>query len=258
MKKKENSDLLSSVPKHSYVILAAGGLSQRMGGINKLMAKVGNRTVLWRSTQIFWQHPGIAGLVVVGHEEYLPEYQAELDSFTSVSGEKFLHFCPGGATRAQSVQKGLLFLQQILQGAPANVLVHDAARCLLRPQRIDQILDLLSPHRLVAVAPARLASDTVAVVGENPRRIDSIPDRSRTWLVQTPQAADLEVLLEAHAQAERMKRVYTDDLTMLSQIGLPIRLIPGDADNIKVTSQEDLPLAEYLFQHQLDLGIACP
>lgn len=258
MIKQDNNENLSSVPKPAYVILAAGGQSQRMGGINKLMAKVGNRTVLWRSTQIFWQHPGIAGLVVVGRKEYLPEYQTELASFTSLPCKKSLYFCPGGITRAQSVQKGLLFLQQILQGTPANVLVHDAARCLLRPQRIDQILELLSPHRLVAVAPARLASDTVVVVGENPRRVDSIPNRSRTWLIQTPQAADLEVLLEAHAQAERMQRTYTDDLTMLSQIGLPIHLIPGDADNIKVTSKEDLPLAEYLFQHQLEMGIATP
>lgn len=258
MKNKETNSPLSSGLKPAYVILAAGGISQRMGGINKLMAKVGQQTVLWRSTQIFWQHPGITGLVVVGHEEHLPEYQDELASLPPLSGEKFLYFCPGGTSRAQSVHKGLLFLQQILQGAPANVLIHDAARCLLRPQRIDQILDLLSPHRLVAVAPARLASDTVVVVGENPRRVDSIPDRSRTWLIQTPQASDLDVLLEAHAQAERMQRVYTDDLTMLSQIGLPIRLIPGDADNIKVTSQEDLPLAEYLFQRQLEQGIACP
>ena len=153
-------------------------------------------------------------------------------------GSSFFVASCGGSTRAASVFNGLNYLLQ--QGAePADwALVHDAARCLVTPAQINALIDACSQDAVGGLLAHKLA-DTLKA--ETDGRVASTLDRSDKWLAQTPQMFRIGALITALQQAG--DRV-TDESSAMEFIGLHPLLVPGSAQNFKVTYPEDFALAE--------------
>ena len=147
--------------------------------------------------------------------------------------------CRGGPRRQDSVRLGMEALSA--SGGCEWVLVHDGARLLVEPV-ISRGLE--AAQETGAAVPAIPIADTVKVAGPD-GAVESTLDRSRVWAAQTPQVFRYDLLLRAHRE---VKDDITDDAAMLEALGLPVKLYPGSPLNIKVTSPEDLRLAEALLQ----------
>ena len=143
----------------------------------------------------------------------------------------------GGATRADSVLAGLREL--VKQGAHDAdwVLVHDAARCLVTPEQIDTLIDVCQDDAVGGLLAHKLA-DTLKV--EVNGRVAQTVDRADKWLAQTPQMFRIGVLLNA---LEHAGAAVTDEASAIEAMGLSPLLVPGNAQNFKVTYPEDFALA---------------
>jgi 2-C-methyl-D-erythritol 4-phosphate cytidylyltransferase len=153
----------------------------------------------------------------------------------------------GGASRAASVANGLAHLAQ--QGAHADdwILVHDAARCLITPEQITQLIDTCRNDAVGGLLALPLP-DTLK--RESQGRVTETIERSDKWLAQTPQMFRLGVLRRALAQAEDS---VTDESSAVEALGLAPRLVTGSAQNFKVTYPQDFALAEVvLLSRQTD------
>ncbi|MDJ0868932.1 MAG: 2-C-methyl-D-erythritol 4-phosphate cytidylyltransferase, partial [Myxococcota bacterium] len=122
------------------------------------------------------------------------------------------------------------------------VAVHDAARALVRPGAVGRVIAVARREGAAILAvPVR---DTIKrVVGE---RIEETPPRSACWAAQTPQVFRAELLREALDKASAESFLGTDDAELVERLGVPVYVVEGDADNLKVTHPEDLVLAEHV------------
>lgn len=153
-------------------------------------------------------------------------------------GEKFTATVLGGATRQESVRLGL----EMVPVECDTVVVHDAARCCVTP-------DLIS--RTITSCPA-----TVAIpVADTLRRTDgSLVDRTDLFTVQTPQVFPKDLLAQAHARAASDGYTGTDDASLIQRAGVKVNIAPGSPQNLKVTTPEDLKLAESILASRNSLA----
>lgn len=160
------------------------------------------------------------------------------DDFFDATTESISIAPCGGATRAVSVFNGLSHL--LMQGADANdwVLVHDAARCLITPAQINMLIDACAGDAVGGLLAHKLP-DTLK--SELNGRVCATLDRSDKWLAQTPQMFRIGALREALLQAGNK---VTDEASAMEAQGLQPLLVPGSAQNFKVTYPEDFALAE--------------
>jgi len=147
----------------------------------------------------------------------------------------------GGASRAESVGRGLDALRQSGAKAQDWVLVHDAARCLITPEQINQLIDACQ-HDAVGGLLAHRLPDTLKQAASG--RVAATLDRSDKWLAQTPQMFRVKLLTQALDAAESAGRTVTDESSAIEALGLGPKLVAGSAQNFKVTYPEDFALAE--------------
>ena len=208
-------------------ILVAAGSGSRFGGARpKQFATLAGRPVLRHAAERLAPHVGL--LQPVG--DPAPILQA-------LAGLPHLPAVPGGATRQASVRAGL---EALAPFAPDVVLVHDAARPLFPPGTVDDLLRAL--RSCPGALPAAPVSDTLkrAVAGQV---VATVP-REGLHRAQTPQAFRFDVLLRLHRAAA--PDGLTDDAALLEAAGLPVAVVPGSEDNIKLTYPEDLARMERL------------
>lgn len=167
------------------------------------------------------------------------------------------HVCyQGGATRADTVRNGLQVLQQM--GCQPNdwVLVHDAARCLVRPDWVNRLIDACQSDAvggLLATPVAdTLKSASVALSGQSgiaqPTRVKATVSREDKWAAQTPQMFRWGMLHQALAQAAERNQPITDESSAIEALGYAPILVPGALENFKVTYPDDFAMAEVLLQ----------
>jgi 2-C-methyl-D-erythritol 4-phosphate cytidylyltransferase len=145
----------------------------------------------------------------------------------------------GGARRQDSVARGL----ELLDADCEVVVVHDAVRPLVSPALIDRCIAAAEKDG-AAVAGVPVA-DTIKIVSPE-RRIEATPPRESLWAIQTPQAFGLELLREAHRKATLESVEATDDAMLVERLGRKVVVVEGDRRNLKITTPEDLALAEAL------------
>jgi 2-C-methyl-D-erythritol 4-phosphate cytidylyltransferase len=160
------------------------------------------------------------------------------DDFFNSEDATYLIAACGGTTRASSVFNGLRFLLENGAGAQDWVLVHDAARCLITPGQINALIDACAADEVGGLLAHKLP-DTLK--SEVDGRVASTLDRSDKWLAQTPQMFRMGPLMDALAQAGDK---VTDESSAMEAMGLRPKLVPGSAQNFKVTYPEDFALAE--------------
>jgi 2-C-methyl-D-erythritol 4-phosphate cytidylyltransferase len=142
----------------------------------------------------------------------------------------------GGATRSDSVAAAVAALPEALD----VILVHDAARPLLTPATVSRCVEAAAAG--VGAVAGWPATDTLKEVDAE-GRIVRTPDRTRVWHAQTPQAFPAEVLRKVLLDPET-RATATDDASLVEGTGLPVMMVEGTPDNLKVTRPEDLPVAE--------------
>ncbi len=225
-----------SVSRFFVVIPCAGSGSRAGGNGPKQYQVIAGRPMVEHTLQAFRSLPGqFAGLALVvaagdtDIERMLPAFPAD--------GEHLLRV--GGATRAASVRNGLRALRQAGAGAHDWALVHDAARCLVTPTQIEALIAACE-HDAVGGLLAHRLPDTLKV-GSPEGRVSATPTRADKWLAQTPQMFRIGILLDA---LERAGDAVTDEAGAIEAIGLAPLLVPGSAQNFKLTYAEDFALAE--------------
>lgn len=218
-------------------IILGGGSGQRMGAkCNKVLLPIAGKSMIVRSVEAFV--PLVEQVVVVSREEDMPVMASEL----AQNGLEAL-MVSGGATRQESVWRGL----QALSGQCGSVLVHDGARCLVTADVIQRCM--ASVEKCGTGVAAVPVTDTIKTVSDANIALDT-PNRASLRAVQTPQGFKTDLLRQAHEQAQRDGFLGTDDASLVERLGVPVQLTEGSRRNIKLTTPEDLLMAEAFFAEQ--------
>lgn len=214
-------------------IIVAAGSSRRMGGENKLLLSLGGQPVLAHTLCAFQKCPAVRDIVLVCREEDILPYSELAQAF---GVDKLRTVTRGGDTRTASV----------LAGAAASpedsllVAVHDGARPLVSEAVITEAIAAAAEHG--AAAPVVPVKDSIKRI-ENGVIAADVP-RDTLAAVQTPQVFRRELLLRALHQAAQSGRTYTDDCAAVEAIGQTVRATHGSYENIKITTPEDIAVAE--------------
>ena len=218
-----------------HLLIAAAGSGSRMGADrNKLLLKIGGKTVLEWTLKAAFESKSINWIGIIGQ----PKDKSSICSFIhdSVISVKWID---AGSTRQQSVQRGLSALPDDAQ----SVLIHDGARCLVSSMVFDDIAKIVSSGH--AVIAATQVTDTIKRVDQDGEIIDS-PPRSNLWSAQTLQGFPVDKLKFAHSEAIANEWNVTDDASLFERLGLPVKIYDAGPSNIKVTTPFDLVIAESL------------
>lgn len=223
------------------VIIAAAGSSSRMGGGNKLMQPIDGIPVLARTLVAVDEASLADEIVVAAREEDLLAF-GELCKVYAIS--KPVKIVRGGTTRLESVYRASLECRD----DAAFLAVHDGARPLATPELIDRVITLA--YRTNAAAPGVPVKDTIKVVRDG--KVESTPPRETLQAIQTPQVFDAALLRGALQAAVTVGEEVTDDCSAVERLGKEICLTDGSYENIKITTPEDLLLAEELLSRRED------
>jgi len=220
----------------------AAGRGVRFGGKTaKQYQPIGGVPMVLRALRPFTSHPEVAQVILVLPPEDAANPPAFLSahSASSLSASSALTIVPGGAHRVDSVRAGLAALRREC----AVVLVHDGARPFVDRSVIDAVIGLARGGE--GAVPAVPLRDTLKeATATDSTLIKCTRPRAQLWRAQTPQGFPRAVLEEAHARAVRDGHRATDDAALVEAIGVPVRLVPDSCRNLKVTTPEDLALAE--------------
>ena len=201
-----------------------------MEGIDKVFATLRGRPILDHCLGVMASVPEVADGVIVVSGRNLEQGQHVLMRRGWSVGWSI---CTGGERRQDSVQKGLERLPNA-----EWVIIHDVARpCVDRSMVYRGLEAAQATGAAVAAVPV---TDTVKVVEEDGRVVETL-DRSRLWAVQTPQVFRRDLLEAAFAE---VRDDVTDEATMIERLGHPVHVFPGDYGNLKVTTPQDLAIAE--------------
>jgi len=228
---------MSNLPSRCFALVPCAGVGERAGaGGPKQYRELAGRSVVSHALAALAAVPRIEGtlVVVAASDTVIEQHLHGLDPVW-VSRT-------GGATRAQTVANGLAALSE--RGARDEdwVLVHDAARCLVRPQEIERLIVVCEQDEVGGLLALPL-SDTLK--SELDGRVSETVERSGKWLAQTPQMFRLGMLREALRKAG--DRV-TDEASAIEATGAAPRLVPGSMENFKLTWPSDFALAERLLK----------
>lgn len=215
----------------SAVILAAGTGSRFGGDTKKQYMPVCGVPCIVRAAAAFEACPEIDEIILVGDPAELCAVIPE-GKF-----KKIKKTVPGGKTRQESA---LLGFDEISETAD-YVAIHDGARCLVTPEIITETVKAAYKYR--AAAAAHRAEDTVKICDFN-GMVEETQNRDKVWLVQTPQVFLADVYRVGAYMAKKDKAAVTDDCMLCERLGFSVKMVESGRNNIKLTSPDDLPLAE--------------
>lgn len=228
----------------TFAILVAGGSGSRMQtAIPKQFLLLAGQPILLHTLQAFLAFPHIkVHLVLPSHEiPYWENLVSTFDPSIQDTLQKRVTIVSGGASRFQSVLHGLQAIPEDIQ--EAIVLVHDGVRPLIEAELIQAVIDAAMQNGAAALAvPLKDTPREVLTDGQNKSL-----DRSKIQLMQTPQGFRLSTMRPAFQAGEQPH--FTDCASVLEFAGHPIQLVPGSYRNLKVTTPEDLLIAEALWSH---------
>jgi 2-C-methyl-D-erythritol 4-phosphate cytidylyltransferase len=222
----------------SFALIPAAGMGKRMGAsINKQYLQLDGMPIVARTISVFEHSPLIDGIVLVIPAEEIPycrEHVVEAFGF-----KKVIEIVPGGKERQNSVMNGLTALQHY--AAPDDtILIHDGVRPFITAQILQESITVARTGEGALVAVP--VKDTIKRVCKGV--VEETPVRETLWQAQTPQTFLFSAILQAHCKAEADSFTGTDDASLLERIGGTVRIVRGDYRNIKITTPEDLVLAE--------------
>lgn len=220
-----------------YLLIPAAGSGKRMGADrNKLLLQVRSKPLIAWTLLAAEAASSISWIGIVSQP---PDW----DDFKSIIADlrlkKTIELISGGSTRQESVYNGL----QALPSHAERVLIHDGARCLATPNLLNACSEaIIDCFGLIAAVPVK---DTIKVVNDN-GVIKNTPDRQQLWAAQTPQGFDVKLLKQCHDEGIRQGWEVTDDAALFEKCGIEVRIVPGEETNLKITTHQDLAMAEFI------------
>ena len=218
----------------TVALIVAAGRGVRAGGqIPKQYRTVGGIPVLRRTIEAFSAHPAVDHVLVI--------IAGDDSRYADVAPHNSATLLPpviGGETRQESVRRGL---EALVALAPQHVLIHDGARPFVSGAVISRVVDALATAH--AVIPALPVPATLKAVDASGLIIATIP-REGLQSAETPQGFRFGAILDAHRKAAAEGQDCTDDAAVAELAGIPVRVVAGDAANIKLTTSEDIAMAD--------------
>lgn len=223
-------------------ILLGAGDSTRMNGIDKIIAPLLSRPLLEYGLERLGEAAEIARVVVVAAERNIETVRTIALRGTV---NKIAAICVGGIRRQDSVRAGLEHV-----GDATHVLIHDGARPLVGASLIARAVHAASRYdAAIAAVPVK---DTIKMADGNMSVLETV-SRQGLWAVQTPQIFEADLLKTAH---RTVKPDVTDDAAMVEMLGYDVKLFMGAYDNLKVTTPEDVAIAEVILRARTAVGVS--
>ena len=222
-------------------IVLAGGRGKRMGTIqSKQYINLNGKPILYYTLKQFIKNEFIDEIILVIPEDEMEYCKKEVLEKYELEVHKIVF---GGDERQDSVYNAL----NQLQGS-STVLIHDGARPFVSQRIISDAVKYAKAYK--AAAPGVMPKDTIKIKGGDNFSISTI-DRSRAVAIQTPQAFDFNLIYECHKKIKESGTTVTDDTMVAEMFGNKVYIYDGEYTNIKITTPEDLILAEYLVKNQM-------
>jgi len=232
------------------VILPAAGKSSRFGGKEKKpFVSLDGRPVWQRSAELFWTRDDVTKVYLVISPGDREEFRRR---FTHLIAFANAELVDGGAERFESVANALARVPESVE----FVAVHDAVRPLAPPALVDAVVAAAVKHG--AAIPAVPVSDTLKRVDRGSNRVTETIPRGGLWQAQTPQVFRRDWLADAYARRAGLGAAITDDAQLVEAAGHPVVVVPGSPVNFKITTRDDLELAESIVKARLAKPAAKP
>jgi 2-C-methyl-D-erythritol 4-phosphate cytidylyltransferase len=213
-------------------------------GLNKVFLTLAGKPMLLRTLLTFSKVPDVGELIVaVGADEVEPVTSL----LGRVKGLAPWRVLEGGTERQYSIRNGLALVSEEAD----IVLVHDAARPLIRRDTIEELIRVVRAEGAAIIAVPE--KNTIKIAAED-GTVAATPPRSSLWQVQTPQGFRKDILMEANRKADEDGFLGTDDASLVERLGVPVRIVRGEYSNIKVTTPEDMVVAEAILRNDMGAG----
>lgn len=220
------------------VVIVCAGNSTRMQGVNKILLPLGDKLVIGVTMSAFQQCESVREIVIVAREQDIPDIKAEAER---IGITKLIACTTGGATRQESVINGIRCISKDTD----MVAIHDGARPLVKPEHIERTI---KDARIFGGATLGVpVKDTIKTVDDG--IITDTPPRSSLYTTQTPQVFKRNLYFEGIDFALEHNLDFTDDCQLVEAIGGKVYMTVGDYTNIKITTPEDIKLAEVMINY---------
>lgn len=240
LKEALSYNVVETEKEGAAVIVVAAGNATRMGGINKQLLKIGGMPVIARTLLFFEQSEQIKNIILVVRKSDVYAMQLLAEEYNL---SKLSDIVEGGESRQESVRNGLARL-------PLDekcVLIHDGARPLVDNATLCRVLEGLKTYK--AVTCGVWVKDTIKRVKENGEIVETL-NRSELFAVQTPQGVWVEEYKSALEQTGDIS-AFTDDVSIMESAGYTALGVEGSYKNIKITTKEDIALAQSYLEESL-------
>ena len=217
------------------IILGAGNGTRMKSEKSKLLLEIGSKTVIERSVDAFLSVSDIDEIIVVARER-------DVEIYSELLTDERISFVIGGETRQQSVKNAV----ETVDDAHL-IIIHDGARPLIKCEDIEKTIR--AAEEFSAAAVGVYVKDTIKIVDKQ-GFVESTPDRSTLFAVQTPQIFDFDLYKSAMQKADEQGLDFTDDCQLVELCGGKVKMVEGSYSNIKITTPDDIALAENLLKNE--------
>lgn len=223
-------------------LICAAGIGKRMGtSVSKPFLCIAGKPILAETLLKFEDAESISDVyVIVSKRE---EKHCREDVLERYNLKKVTKIVLGGEERQDSVKNGL----DAIEGECDIVMIHDGIRPFITPQLIDDSVSMTQECQATVVAVP--VKETVKTISGDGHIIETL-NRDKLWLVQTPQTFQYDVIKRAHKKAHEDNVICTDDSSLVERLGIKVKILKGYYENIKITTPEDLIIAEAFLQER--------
>ena len=219
-------------------IIPTAGLGRRMNSSTpKPFFLLNEKPLIIYTLQAIQKSNLVDSIILVVQRKYIRVFELLISRYRIKRVEKII---PGGETRCQSVYNGLLNADEDTD----IILVHDGARPFIKVKIIDQAIKACQKYSAAVVAVP--VKSTIKQVNLKTQNVEKTLDRSLLWEVQTPQVIKKDLFQKAYSRIKKFD--LTDDAAVVETIGVKAKVVLGDYQNIKITTQEDLIFAQLLLR----------
>lgn len=224
-----------------FAVVVAAGVGERMNSsLPKQYLPLLGKPVLAHTLEAFERFAPVEEIVVVIHRAHEEIFRREI--LRRYEFQKVRHYIFGGRTRQDSVYEGLKLYRDHLEDF---VLIHDGVRPLVGEEVLQRCVEGVTEHEAVCVA---IPSVDTLKLSPDGRTIGETLDRRKVWRAQTPQAFRIGLILKALERAREEGFYGTDDAMLVERLGVPVHIVLGSEENLKITTPQDFLLAEEMLR----------
>lgn len=223
---------------NSVIIVSAGKGSRMKVDINKQFLKIGDKEVVAHTIDKFYNNKYIGEIIVVVREDEKEFFEKNI---ITKYGYKNIKIAFGGKERQDSVYNGLKEIGKDCK----IVLIHDGARPFVTNEIIEKSIKYAKEYKAAIVGVP--VKDTIKIINKN-NDVCETPNRNTLCSIQTPQVFEYSLIMEAYEKSKKEQYYGTDDSMLMEYLGYNVKVVEGSYNNIKITTPEDLKIAEEILK----------